>query len=95
MSKSAYERIAQGLHEAIALSQGQIIAAKTHTLTPVDVAELRRTLGLSREEFAAKFCVSVTTLRHWECGNRTPHGPALALLHVFAKEPQAVLRALS
>ena len=46
-------------------------------------------------EFAAKFCISLGTLRHWERGDRKPHGPALALLHVVAKEPQAVLRALS
>ena len=47
-----------------------------------------------RSEFAAKFCISVSTLRHWERGDRNPQGPALALLNVVAKEPQAVLRAL-
>ncbi len=59
------------------------------------VAKLRSSLGLTQMEFAAKFCISLGTLRHWERGDRKPHGPALALLHVVAKEPQAVLRALS
>lgn len=90
----AFESIAKGLKEAIALSQGEDVAAKTHRPAEIDVAQLRRNLGLTQMEFAAKFCISVGTLRHWERGDRTPHGPALALLHVVAKEPQAVLRAL-
>jgi putative transcriptional regulator len=92
---NAYESIAQGLQEAIDLNNGKDIAAKTHRLEPVDVAELRRNLGLTQMEFASKFCISVSTLRHWERGDRTPHGPALALLNVVAKEPQAVMRALA
>jgi putative transcriptional regulator len=92
---SGYESIAQGLQEAIDLNKGQKVAAKTHRPAEVDVAGIRRNLGLTQMEFASKFCVSVSTLRHWERGDRIPHGPALALLHVVAKEPQAVLRALA
>ncbi|MDP2822145.1 MAG: helix-turn-helix domain-containing protein [Sulfuritalea sp.] len=90
----ALESIAQGLREAIALNQGENVAAQTYRPAEIDVAQLRRSLGLTQIEFAAKFCISLGTLRHWERGDRTPHGPALALLHVVAKEPQAVLRAL-
>ncbi|RUR32925.1 helix-turn-helix domain-containing protein [Vreelandella andesensis] len=92
---SAYESIAQGLQEAIDLNQGRNVAAKTHRPELVDVAALRKKLGMTQMEFSAKLCISVATLRHWERGDRTPHGPALALLHVVAKEPQAVLRALA
>lgn len=91
---NAYESIAQGLQEAIELSQGGKVAVRTHRPEPVNVAEIRKNLGMTQMEFASKFCISVATLRHWERGDRTPHGPALALLHVVAKEPQAVLRAL-
>lgn len=90
----AFDSIAQGLREAIALSEGKPVAAKVHRPEEIDVAELRHSLGLTQTEFAAKFCISLGTLRHWERGDRKPHGPALALLHVVAKEPQAVLRAL-
>ncbi|MCC7240689.1 MAG: transcriptional regulator, partial [Acidobacteria bacterium] len=38
--------------------------------------------------------VSVATLRNWEQGRRTPDGPALALLRVTEKNPQAVVEAL-
>lgn len=92
---NAYDSIAQGLQEAIDLNDGKKVAAKTHKLPQVDVAEIRHQLGLTQMEFASKFCISVATLRHWERGDRSPHGPALALLNVVAKEPQAVLRALS
>jgi len=33
--------------------------------------------------------------RHWERGDRTPHGPALVLLNVIQHNPQAVIAALS
>ena len=90
----AFESITQGLREAIDLNEGKPIAARTHRPEEIDVAQLRANLGLTQLEFAAKFCISLGTLRHWERGDRKPHGPALALLHVVAKEPQAVLRAL-
>lgn len=92
---TAFESIARGLQEAIDLSSGKKIAASTHQAAQVDVAQIRRDLGLTQMEFAAKFCISVSTLRHWERGDRKPQGPALALLNVVAKEPQAVMRALS
>ena len=91
----AFDSIAQGLEEAIELSKGRSIAARSHRCPDVNVAEIRKSLGLTQTEFAATFCISVATLRHWERGDRRPHGPALALLNVVAKEPQAVLRALS
>ncbi len=90
----AFESIAQGLQEAIDLSDGKPVSVRTHRPEEIDVAKLRAGLGLTQMEFAAKFCISLGTLRHWERGDRKPHGPALALLHVVAKEPQAVLRAL-
>ncbi|MGZ8158706.1 MAG: helix-turn-helix domain-containing protein [Methylobacter sp.] len=91
----AFESIAQGLREAIALNEGQAVQANTYCPEAIDVGQLRHSLGLTQAEFAAKFCISLGTLRHWERGDRKPHGPALALLHVVAKEPQAVLRALA
>lgn len=92
---NAFESIAQGLREAIALNEGEVVHANSYRQKDIDVGQLRRNLGLTQTEFAAKFCISLGTLRHWERGDRKPHGPALVLLHVVAKEPQAVLRALA
>lgn len=46
-------------------------------------------LGLTQEQFAARFGFSVATLRHWERGDRTPHDPALVLLNLIDREPKA------
>ena len=74
MSK-AFESIAQGLREAISLNEGQTIHANTYHPEKIDVVQLRHSLGLTQTEFAAKFCISLGTLRHWERGDRKPHGP--------------------
>lgn len=63
--------------------------------SPIDVKRLRSNLGMSQKEFASAFGISVSTLRHWERGDRVPHGPALVLLNIVEKEPEAVLNALA
>lgn len=93
--KEAFDSIKQGLEEAIEFSKGSIKKAVVHEFTPVDVKNIRKKIGMTQNEFASAFGISVSTLRHWERGDRTPHGPALVLLNVVAKEPQAVLKALS
>ena len=45
---NAFASIAQGLNEAIALNEGKDIAAKTHRPEEIDVAQLRRSLGLTQ-----------------------------------------------
>ena len=94
MSK-AFDSIKQGLDEALEFSKGHKGKAVVHEFTPIDVKKVRSKVGMSQSEFASAFGISVSTLRHWERGDRTPHGPALVLLNVVAKEPKAVLKALS
>jgi putative transcriptional regulator len=67
---------------------------KLHVPAKVDVKAVRRRTGLTQMEFAAKFAISLGTLRHWERGDRMPRGTALVLLNVIAREPRAVMRAL-
>jgi putative transcriptional regulator len=94
MSK-AFNSIKQGLTEAIEYSRGKPDKAIVHEFTPVDVKAIRKKVTMSQAEFASAFGISLATLRHWERGDRKPRGPALVLLNVVAKEPEAVLRALS
>ncbi len=44
------------------------------------VKVIRRTLGLSQEEFAARFHVPLSTLRDWEQGRKEPDAAARAYL---------------
>jgi putative transcriptional regulator len=55
---------------------------------------LRRALGLTQEEFAARFQIPLGTLRDWEQGRAEPDQPTRAYLKVIARDPEAVRRAL-
>ena len=55
---------------------------------------LRRALGLTQEQFAARYQIPLGTLRDWEQGRSEPDKPARAYLTVIARDPEAVRRAL-
>jgi putative transcriptional regulator len=55
---------------------------------------IRRALGLTQEEFAARFQIPLGTLRDWEQGAKEPDRAARAYLRAIAGDPAAVLRAL-
>lgn len=55
---------------------------------------LRRALGLTQEEFAARYHIPIGTLRDWEQGRSEPDQPARAYLHVIARDPEGARRAL-
>ena len=61
----------------------------------MDVAALRQRTGMSQEQFAARFGVSVAAVRHWDRGDRKPQGPALVLLNAIELNPKALMQALS
>jgi len=72
-------------------------------LTPKRLATMRRTpqvriirraLGLSQEEFAARFHIPLGTLRDWEQGRKEPDTAARAYLRVIGHNPKAVTDAL-
>ncbi len=94
MSK-AFESIARGLNEAISHAKGGKVAVKVYKPEAVDVSALRRDMGMTQEQFAARFGFSVATLRHWERGDRSPQGASLVLLNVIKRAPEAVTAALN
>ena len=55
---------------------------------------IRRALGLSQEEFSARFHIPVGTLRDWEQGRKEPDAAARAYLRVIGRNPSAVADAL-
>ncbi len=90
----AFDSIQAGLNEAVEHARGNKAGVRVYRPEPVDVAALRHRVGMTQEQFAARFGVSVATLRHWERGDRKPQGPALVLLNLIHREPAAVLRLL-
>jgi putative transcriptional regulator len=55
---------------------------------------IRRALGLTQEEFAARFQIPPGTLRDWEQGAAEPDQAARAYLKAIAGDAAAVQRAL-
>lgn len=92
---TAFASIKQGLMEAIEHAEGRAPETRIHRPRPVDVKALRASVGMTQEQFAARFGFSTATLRHWERGDRAPNGPALVLLNVIERNPDAVIAALS
>ena len=55
---------------------------------------LRRALGLTQEEFAARYHIPLGTLRDWVQGRSEPDQPARAYFTVIARDPEGVRRRL-
>lgn len=89
-------RIIRGVDQAIAWSSGVDVPVRvTKVRVPeVNVRAVRRRLGLSQSEFAAKFGFPSAALRNWEQGRTRPDRPARVLLAVLARHPEAVEDAL-
>ena len=60
------------------------------------IRELRQTLKMTQEKFAAQLGVSFPTINRWENGHATPSPLALrqidTLLHQLSQSPDATLR---
>ncbi len=94
MKAEGFQELVASVRQAGRIRRGRMKAGRTTVFRPTDVQAIRAKLGASQSEFALMIGVSVATLRNWEQGRRTPDGPALALLRVAAKDPDAVVKAL-
>lgn len=92
---TAFESIKQGLEEAIGHAKGDERGVRVHRPRAIEVKAVRTKIGMTQEQFAARFGFSTATLRHWERGDHTPRGPALVLLNVIERNPQAAIEALA
>ncbi len=77
--------------EILAYAEGERAGYVTHE--PVDVKALRTRLGLPQTEFAARFGLSIATVRDWEQGRTTPDRQAQVLLRVIEAAPDVVAAA--
>jgi putative transcriptional regulator len=85
------------LDEVIAHERGEVALREYEVVVPdaVDVARLRARLGLSQARFARAFGLDVNAVQAWEQHRRRPDRTARILLAVIAREPDAVMRALT
>jgi putative transcriptional regulator len=94
MKEAAFQELLKSVKQAGQIRRGELKPSRVTTFLPEAVKAVRAQLGQTQEQFALMIGVSVATLRNWEQGRRHPEGPALALLRVTAKNPQAVAAAL-
>ena len=94
MSKSG-QTILRGARQALAYARGAREGFSAHVPEAVDVAAIRKRLGMSQADFATQFGFKLDALQNWEQGRRRPDGAARAFLRVIEREPAAVQRALA
>jgi len=94
--KSTFEAIAAGLRDAVAISKGEAVE-ETYRVnaTDIDVKAIRARLGLTQMAFAERFGFAAAMVKDWEQKRRRPRLSGRILLRIIAREPEAVLRALS
>jgi len=90
MTPSAIERAALADPDAQPLSSIDLRRMKRTPQAKI----IRRALGITQEEFAARYHIPLGTLRDWEQGRAYPDRPAQAYLIVIARDPERVQQAL-
>ena len=94
MSKKAFDKIAEGLNEAIAVARGEKQPARLFVPAEINVRSIRAKLHLSQEDFASAFGFTVHQIRQWEQGRTRPLGAIRAFLLLIDNDPEGILRAL-
>ena len=75
MSKFGKELV-QSAKEALAIARGEAEPAGIYVPSDVDVAAIRKRLGLSQAKFAERFGFSASAVRDWEQHRRRPDSAA-------------------
>lgn len=91
MDEELFQSLVESVEEAGAYLRGEGGAARVTFVGEPDPREIRTSLDLTQEQFAALLCISVKTLRNWEQGRRTPTGPAMRLLRIAERHPRVLL----
>ena len=90
-------RLIQAAHEAVTIAKGEADPAtyRVHVPAEMDVAAIRKGLGLTQAAFATRYGFPIGTLRDLEQGRARPDASTRAYLTVISREPEAVQRALA
>jgi len=95
MSKTAFDKIAEGLSEALAVARGQLGGATLHVPPDMDVRAVRARTGLSQDAFASSFGFTVHQIRQWEQGRNRPLGAMRAYLLTIERDHAVILGLLN
>ena len=93
MTKVAFDKIAAGLEDAIAIRGGDTDRGRIHA--PIDVKKIRAATRMTQAEFAQRFHLPIGTVRDWEQNRREPDVAARVLLNLIEAEPETVERLIA
>jgi putative transcriptional regulator len=94
VSKKAFDKIAAGLREVLAMARGEAKAARLCVPAKIDVQAIRGRLAISQDEFAQAFGFSVNQIKDWQQGRSRPHGALRAYPTIIDRDPKSVLAIL-
>jgi putative transcriptional regulator len=86
--KSAFDKIAAGLTDAVAHANGE--KGHARVAGPIDVAAIRKRTGKTQDQFARAYHLPVGTVRDWEQSRSQPDAPARVLLSLIKAEPDTI-----
>jgi putative transcriptional regulator len=91
MKDELFVELIASVKEGGAILRGEKEPARTTHPDRLDIKHIREGYNLTQAQFATVIGISVRTLRNWEQGRRVPEGPAMVLLRVADKHPEAIL----
>jgi putative transcriptional regulator len=87
------QRLIESANQAVAIAEGRMQPARA--FAPVDVAAIRKKLGLSQAQFAERYQLSAATVRDWEQKRRVPDRPAANFLTMIDRAPDVVEKVMA
>ncbi|MGH7105050.1 MAG: helix-turn-helix domain-containing protein [Acetobacteraceae bacterium] len=94
MTKAAFDRIAEGLTEALEIARGAAAPRRLYVPPEIDVRAIRAKSGMTQDSFASAFGFTVHQIRQWEQGRSRPLGAMRAYLMLIERDPRGVLKFL-
>ena len=91
--KSAFDKIAAGLDDAIAFAKGD--ERRAEIVRPVDIKALRKRRRMTQSEFSKAYRLPVGTVRDWEQHRREPDTGSKIYLAMIEADPEGVQRILA
>jgi putative transcriptional regulator len=92
VTKKAFDKIAEGLNEALSIAQGETKPFKLHVPAEIDVRAIRKGLGMSQEEFGLEFGFTLDQIRNWEQARTRPTHGERTYLFLIAHKAKDIMR---
>ena len=91
MGDNEFEHLIASLDSVLAETDDDLsLGSGLRLPATIDAAAVRSRTGLSQAAFACRIGVAVGTIRKWEQGRRSPHGPARVLLALLDRNSSIV-----